>query len=117
MGAFRRLIALSNPEIRVHKGCLTENRTIGIPAMSALLEGSRQVDEELASNSSEFDLLDSEDPEDMSSMDGVPKLNENDVQPSSGLPPYPKPAEKEEEPPKKKVDPLKNLFSDHEFNG
>lgn len=63
MIAFRRLIAMPNPEIRVHKGCLTDHRTINIPAMSALLEGSRQMDEETRhSNDSEriFDSLDLE---------------------------------------------------------
>lgn len=59
MVAFRRLISMSNPEIRIHKGCLTDKRTINIPAMSALLEGSRQVDEE-SRNSTDgiFDSLD-----------------------------------------------------------
>lgn len=45
MTAFRRLISLQNPDVRVHKGCLTDKKTIGIAAMSALLEGSRQMDE------------------------------------------------------------------------
>lgn len=45
MEALRRLLVLEGPEIRVHKGCLTDKRSIGIPAMSALLEGSRQIDE------------------------------------------------------------------------
>lgn len=45
MEAFRRLISVESPEFRIHKGCLTDKRTIGITAMSALLEGSRQADE------------------------------------------------------------------------
>ncbi len=45
MAAFRRLLSIESPEIRVHKGCLTEKSTIRIPALSALLEGSRQADE------------------------------------------------------------------------
>ncbi len=45
MEAFSRLIGLHAPELRVHKGCLTARKTIGIPAMTCLLEGSRQRDE------------------------------------------------------------------------
>lgn len=46
MEAFRRLISLNTPEIRVQKGCLTGKATLGMNAMSALLEGSRVLDEE-----------------------------------------------------------------------
>jgi uncharacterized protein DUF4388 len=45
MVALQRLISIEKPEIRIHKGCLTDKKSMGIPAMSALLEGSRQVDE------------------------------------------------------------------------
>jgi hypothetical protein len=73
MDAFRRLISLENPEIRVHKGCLTDKLTINIPAMSALLEGSRQTDEALRDSIADLDI-DHLDIEDMSSFDGLPKI-------------------------------------------
>lgn len=129
MDAFRRLISLESPEIRVHKGCLTDQKTIGIPAMSALLEGSRQVDEARQQDSDfdSFDSVDLELSEDFASIDGIPKLN--------SLPANPRSDEEKEstaeflrriqqesdsdtkapKPPQEKFDPLKNLFSEDEF--
>lgn len=117
MEAFRRLISLNAPEIRVHMGLLTDQRTVGMNAMSALLEGSRQVDEQRNSQDSDFDSFDSVDlelREDFASMDAIPKLDPSEFfrQPANGerdsgstrgnVPPAPK----------EKFDPLKNLFGD-----
>jgi len=103
MHAFRRLISVVNPEIRVHKGCLTDKKTIGIPAMSALLEGSRQQDEIMRESRIQDPENDSLDDFDYGSMDAVPKINGRDLH---NVPP----------PPPAKVDPLKNLFSDEELD-
>jgi hypothetical protein len=105
MQAFRRLIALQNPEIRVHKGCLTEHKTIGLPAMSCLLEGSRQMDEQRVS-SADFESLDLE--EGFSSLDGIPKLSDMELEPPSDFE-FPTPPKPQHIP---KQDPLKNLFGD-----
>lgn len=98
MHALRRLISVVNPEIRVHKGCLTDKKTIGIPAMSALLEGSRQHDEIMRESRVVERVHDSMEDFDFGSMDALPKLN--------NVPP----------PPQGKVDPLKNLFSDDDLD-
>lgn len=111
MDAFRRLISLQNPEIRVHKGCLTDQRTIGIPAMSALLEGSRQEDEARNSRDSDFDSMDIELDDEFASMDAVPKFNMDDLHGGgSGQPQQQAPQ------PPQKFDPLANLFSDDDFD-
>jgi hypothetical protein len=123
MDAFRRLISLTSPEIRVHKGCLTDKKTIGIPAMSALLEGSRQVDE-IQQRESRIDN-DSESMDDemeYGSMDAVPKIYTTPL-PISERPVAPPPMT---EPPRRstplpppqtnKVDPLRNLFSDEDLD-
>lgn len=100
MTAFRHLISIENPDIRVHKGCLTEKKTIGIPAMSALLEGSRQVDEiqrdngnaALGNGFTDNDSLD---------LTPVPKELNAAVQPTGAA---------------KQFDPLKNLFADEDLD-
>lgn len=93
MAALSRLLSLHSPEIRVHKGCLTDKKTIGIPAMSALLEGSRQQDE-IQRESRVLDLdpdliMDSE--MDFGSSDRTPKLDmrslEKDFNRPSPVPP------------------------------
>ncbi|CAN5391572.1 hypothetical protein BH09SUM1_BH09SUM1_30000 [soil metagenome] len=98
MKAFRRLISVQNPEIRVHKGCLTDKKTIGIPAMSALLEGSRQADE--AERNSRFSGSESMDlePDILSNAHGKKNGRASDA------------------PVGNKVDPLRNLFSDDEID-
>ncbi len=73
MEAFTRLIGLQSPELRVHKGCLTSRKTIGIPAMSCLLEGSRQRDE--SGRDDDRPISHSDIPE---SMDAVQRLNLED---------------------------------------
>lgn len=120
MEAFRRLISLNNPEIRVHTGCLTDQKTIGIPAMSALLEGSRQVDEARNSQDSDMDSFDAHAMEDMSSMDGIPKLTDTDfsraTSPAEYFAKLRQEEEKEASKPVQKFDPLKNLFADEDFD-
>ena len=87
MTALQRLLAIRNPEIRVHKGALTDKKSIGIPAMSALLEGSRQMDE-AERNSSVLDdpeLMDiiPDDPRPSTdSMDGIAMLSDHNTGPS-----------------------------------
>lgn len=118
MSAFRRLIGLENPEIRVHKGCLTDKKTIGMPAMSALLEGSRQTDESRQTRDSEFDSMDMELDEGFSSLDGIPKIGISDITQSPGQQIGGMDFRFPEPPPKQQVkfDPLKNLFSDDELD-
>ena len=76
MVAFKRLICIDSPEIRVHKGCLSDKKSIGLSAMSALLEGSRQVDEgardEISSSAQEFPSFDMVGLEDFTPVHGVP---------------------------------------------
>jgi hypothetical protein len=122
MQAFRRLIGLRNPEIRVHKGCLTDKKTIGIPAMSALLEGSRQMDE--ISRESRADDLDADF--ELGSNDQIPSIGHS-IQPHSSPPPvnlniktpplYQTPRRQpSSESGVFKEDPLKNLFLDEELD-
>lgn len=100
MTAFRHLISIENPDVRVHKGCLTDRKTIGIPAMSALLEGSRQVDEALRENgtskktspSFENDSLD---------LEPIAQEFSTEGKPSREI---------------RQFDPLKNLFSDEDMD-
>lgn len=70
MEAFSRLITLDMPELRVHKGCLTDQKTIGVPAMTCLLEGSRQRDEASAQEPSAPAAFNG-----MESIDGVPIMD------------------------------------------
>lgn len=76
MVALKRLISVGTPEIRVHKGCLTEKKTIGIAAMSALLEGSRQVDEGARQGGPIID----------SGMESLDMINLRDLAPISSAP-------------------------------
>jgi len=88
MTALQRLLAIRNPEIRVHKGALTDKKSIGIPAMSALLEGSRQMDEAERKSTSVLDdpeLMDiiPDDPRPATdSMDGIAMFTEHSNGPS-----------------------------------
>lgn len=125
MAAFRRLISMPGPEIRVHKGCLTDRKTIDIPAMSALLEGSRQADE--ASRSSynpDLDSLDldpgSLDEIDLKEVMEASFRDRNEEQPGpvtvKNPAPAPAPPTKFRPPkapaPEKEPDPLRSIFGD-----
>jgi hypothetical protein len=107
MTAFRRLISLESPDVRVHKGCLTDKKTIGIPAMSALLEGSRQVDEAMRDGSPPHGVPVRNDhalPLDSMDIDMEPLRQEFR---SSSPPPASAP---------KQFDPLQNLFGDEDMD-
>lgn len=125
MNAFRRLISLTNPDIRVHKGCLTDKKSMGIPAMSALLEGSRQMDEAsrdsgIVTNESFDSTLDDED---FGSFDALPKMDPvqlgfNEPTPA---PPILRPNTMRNQfvtppPTEGRVDPLRNLFGDEDMD-
>ncbi len=89
MPALQKLLAIDKPEIRIHKGCLTEKKSLGIPAMGALLEGSRQMDE----SSRDDNALGSRDAMDIrnsSSLDGIPMLDMFGDDQSSGSGEHPK---------------------------
>jgi hypothetical protein len=123
MLAFGRLICLANPEIRVHKGCLTDKKTIGIPAMSALLEGSRQADEYQRDSRVEVESLDSDF--EMPKAMGPMAIPDSDFDLSHGAPQTPPSAppvanrKTSSLPPPaatEKFDPLRNLFADDELD-
>lgn len=111
MDAFKRLINLRNPELRVHKGCLTDKKTMGIPAMTALLEGSRQHDESTRESNTMIDheSLDLE-PNEFGSLDGIPKLDlqRGDIPITARNVPPPPSADR--------FDPLRDLFRDDELD-
>lgn len=70
MDAFRALLkAAPSAEMRVHKGCLSSKVTLNMPAMSALLEGSRILDEDAATSGEHARPPQRDDKHD--SMDGI----------------------------------------------
>jgi len=119
MVAFRRLITLQNPEIRVHKGCLTEKKTMGIPAMSALLEGSRQVDEIQRESRMDNDLESMDEEFDFGSREANPRMFTTpipELRPPSPAPEVTRRSSPLPPPQTDKVDPLRNLFSDDDLD-